>query len=142
MCKVNPCTINNGDTIGSTARFRISKSKIAYKQLFLIFLSSFSANSTKTLTYRIDAWLGSFKIPLDFVPSNKRDACQSLQAPSSCPADFGSILTHEIELPVEAPYEDITIHMEAQMIDEYNVPIFCYRTTVTVLPRKVPLLLN
>lgn len=72
---------------------------------------------------------------MDFVPADKRDACQSLKA-GSCPVPEDEILIHEVSLPVDAPFDDVTISMEAYMIDDSNKPIFCYRTTVTVKAKE------
>lgn len=69
------------------------------------------------------------------MPSDKRDACQEdALIKGRCPAIEGDVLIHQIELPVDAPFDDTTISMEAYMVDENSIPIFCYRSTVTVKP--------
>uniref|UniRef100_A0A336MJN9 CSON002077 protein n=1 Tax=Culicoides sonorensis TaxID=179676 RepID=A0A336MJN9_CULSO len=111
QCEVNPCTINNGDIVEST--------------------TTFTTPETSTLTYNVDAYLGTFKIPVEFVPEEEKDACKGLIS-GSCPAKAGDVVTHRVTLPVDAPME-ATIHMEAYVTDENKQPIFCYRSTVTVV---------
>lgn len=106
-----------------------------------LFLNNFrpliTDERTSSLRYKVDAYLGSFKIPIDFVPSDKRDACQEgALIKGGCPTLPGEVLIHQIELPVDAPYDGMTISMEAYMIDEASNPIFCYRSTVTVEPAE------
>lgn len=89
-----------------------------------------SSAAATSLTYNVDAYLGSFKIPIEFVPADQKDACKGLTS-GTCPVKEGDVVTHKVNLPVEAPME-ATIHMEAYVTDQNKKAIFCYRTTVTV----------
>lgn len=68
---------------------------------------------------------------MDFVPDNQKDVCKSL-SDGKCPVKDGDVVTHKTKLPIEAPFEEVTIAMESYITDENKKPLFCYRTTVTV----------
>ncbi|XP_063704527.1 uncharacterized protein LOC134833916 [Culicoides brevitarsis] len=110
LCEKNPCTITNGASVETTTTFKTTASS--------------------SLKYNVDAYLGSFKIPIDFVPAEDQDACKGLTS-GKCPVKDGDVVTHQIKLPVEAPME-ATISMEAYVTDENKKALFCYRTQITV----------
>ncbi|XP_050085209.1 NPC intracellular cholesterol transporter 2-like [Anopheles aquasalis] len=112
-CTVEPCIIPIGGMVDMDCDF-------------------ISPRASATVGAALRIFLGDFQVPYE-LPPDQRNACNFFEA-GSCPVTQGEFINYHLSTPAAAPFAGITVDLELQLSDDSGAPLFCFRSSATIIP--------
>ncbi|KAL1384636.1 hypothetical protein pipiens_013017 [Culex pipiens pipiens] len=88
--------------------------------------------ASATVEATLDIFLGNFRVPYD-LPVEQRNACNFFKG-RGCPIQAGEFINYHLSTPASAPFADVTVDLRLQLTAADGSPLFCFRSSATIVP--------